>query len=109
MSDQQTMDVVVRDDPENQRYVALVDDDVAGFADYHEDSGCCVFPHTVVEDGYGGQGVGKALVRTALDDVRARGGQMVPVCPFFAAYIEKHPEYQDLVERDLYERLREDD
>ena len=30
---------------------------------------------------------------------------MVPLCPFIAGYIERHPEYADLVDRDLMEWL----
>ena len=97
----------MRDDPEGQRYVAIVDGEVAGYADRHEDGGAVVFPHTVVEDAFGGRGIGKALVRGALDDMRTQGRRVVPVCPFFASYIDKHPEYQDLVDEALAERLRD--
>lgn len=66
-----------------------------------------MFPHTVVEDAFGGRGVGKALVRGALDDVHSRGRRIVPVCPFFASYVDKHPEYQGLVDEALADRLRD--
>jgi uncharacterized protein len=39
-------------------------------------------------------------VRGALDDMRARGLKVAPVCPFVAAYIRRHPEYADLVGRE---------
>jgi predicted GNAT family acetyltransferase len=45
----------------------------------------------------GGHGHGSTLVRAALDDVRARGLSVIPLCPFVKAYIEKHPEYADLL------------
>ena len=40
------------------------------------------------------------LVSGVLDDIRARGLEVVPLCPFAAAYIRRHPEYADLVEDD---------
>lgn len=107
MSTPRPADLEVRDDPDNQRYVAVVDGEVAGYADYHEDDGATVFPRTVVEEAFGGRGIGKALVRGALDDMRTQGRRVVPVCPFFASYIDKHVEYQDLVDEALTERLRD--
>ena len=64
-----------------------------------------MFTHTEVFDAYEGKGVGSALARGALDDVRARGGRLVALCPFIAAYLERHPEYADLVDHDLTARL----
>ena len=44
-----------------------------------------------------GQGVGSKLVRGVLDAVRAEGLKAVPRCEFVAAYVERHPEYRDMV------------
>lgn len=81
------------------RYEAHVDGTLAGFADYVLDGDRIVFTHTEVDDAFEGQGVGSALARTALDDVRARGThRVVPQCPFIAGWIDKHPDYADLVD-----------
>ena len=53
--------------------------------------------HTDVDPKWEGQGVGSELVRGALDDLRARGLKVRPLCPFVAAFIRRHPEYEDLV------------
>ncbi|MBB5787005.1 GNAT family N-acetyltransferase [Jiangella mangrovi] len=53
--------------------------------------------HTVVEEAAEGKGVGGALARALLDDAREGGLKVVPQCPFVAAYLERHPEYTDLV------------
>jgi uncharacterized protein len=50
-----------------------------------------------VDPHFEGKGVGAALVQGVLDDVRARGLKVRPCCPFVAAYIRRHPEYEDLV------------
>ena len=91
-------DVVVTHHPEESRYEAHVDGALAGFAAYRIVRGNQVFTHTEVDDAFEGQGVGGALARGALDDVRARGEHdVVAMCPFIAAWIERHPDYQDLV------------
>jgi len=53
--------------------------------------------HTEVPETLAGQGVGSRLAKAVLDRVRANGLRVVPSCPFIAAYIERNPEYRDLV------------
>ena len=53
--------------------------------------------HTEVLPAFSGQGHAATLARSALDDARARGLTVRPDCPYVASYIEKHPEYADLV------------
>ena len=56
------------------------------------------FLHAVVDPDLERRGYGSRLVREALDDARARGLVVRPVCPFVAAFIEQHvDEYGDLV------------
>jgi predicted GNAT family acetyltransferase len=91
-------DIDVRNAPEGHRYEAVVDGEVAGFAEYQLTDELIVFTHTEVDDAYEGKGVGSALVRGALDDVRALANRKVlPLCPFVKAYISRHREYTDLV------------
>ena len=54
-------------------------------------------PHTEVDPRFEGRGAGSALASSALDSVRGVGGRVVPTCSFVASYIERHPEYADLV------------
>ncbi len=42
-------------------------------------------------------GFGSKLVRGVLDRIRADGGKAVPRCEFVATYVERHPEYRDLL------------
>ncbi|HEU6445444.1 MAG TPA: GNAT family N-acetyltransferase [Gaiellaceae bacterium] len=90
--------MTVRDNPAKRRYEALVDGEVAGCVFYAERDGALVLLHTEVADEYEGKGVGSRLVAATLDDVRARGLSVVPRCPFAKGYIERHPEYADLVD-----------
>lgn len=102
------MSTVVRDSPEESRYELLVDGRLAGFAQYHLNGQRITMYHTEVEPEYEGRGLGDELARAALDDVRRRGFVLIPICPFIAAYIRRHPdEYLDLVEPSLRKRMME--
>ncbi len=90
-------DVTVVDNPAEHRYEARVGGRLAGFAQYRLRGDRIVFVHTEVDDEFEGHGVGSRLASGALDDARARGLVVVPLCPFIADYIRRHPEYQDLV------------
>jgi predicted GNAT family acetyltransferase len=89
--------VRIVDRPAAQRYEALVDDSVAGFAEYRALPDRIVFIHTKVAAEFEGRGVGSRLAAGALDDARARGLGVTAKCPFIAAYIRRHPEYADLL------------
>lgn len=91
------MTFLVEDDPARRRFEILVDDALAGFTAYEPRGEVLVFTHTEVDPKFQDKGVGGALVRAALDQVRARGGRVVPKCPFVSAVIDRHPEYADLV------------
>jgi len=92
-------DVQVSDNPTESRFEARVDGELAGFAAYETTDDLITFTHTEVFDAFEGQGVGSALARGALDEVRSDGTRKVlPRCPFIRGWIEKHPDYQDLVD-----------
>lgn len=70
-----------------------------GFAEFRPAGEHAVMlPHTEVNEGHEGEGLGSLLARAALDDVRAQGKHVLPMCPFIAAYIRDHREYLDLVQ-----------
>ena len=89
--------MTVRDNPDEQRYEALVDGELAGSLYYRGREDTLVLIHTQVEEAFEGQGVGSRLVAGALDDIRARGLRIVPICRFVRGYLERHPEYEDLI------------
>jgi predicted GNAT family acetyltransferase len=82
--------------PAQQRYELAVDGHVA--ASYYDIAdGVITFVHTEVPPELGGKGIGSKLIKGALDQVRAEGLKVIAQCPFVKAYIEKHPEYADLL------------
>lgn len=91
-------DIRVTDNAQEHRFEAHVDGVLAGFAAYRFRGNHIVFTHTEVDEAFEGQGVGGVLARGALDQVRAAGEHdVVAMCPFIAAWIARHPSYQDLL------------
>lgn len=86
----------VKDNPDKSRFEIEIDGQWA-FADYRLTPGVITFTHTEVPEALGGKGIGTALIKAGLGAARARGLKVKPVCPFFKAYIERHPEEQDLL------------
>jgi predicted GNAT family acetyltransferase len=78
-------------------YEITVDGVHAGVAEFTERPGTVVFTHTKIAEQFEGKGIGSQLAKAALDDVRARGLSVVPLCPFIKEWIERHPDYAGLV------------
>ncbi|GAA4183017.1 GNAT family N-acetyltransferase [Streptosporangium oxazolinicum] len=92
------MQADVKLSPGGDAFVAEVDGRQAGRLDLVRRDGVIVYPHTKVQPEYEGKGVGAALVRTALDAARAENAKVVPLCWFVREWIDRHPDYADLVE-----------
>ncbi|OLT39560.1 GNAT family N-acetyltransferase [Serinicoccus sp. CNJ-927] len=91
-------DVQVTRNDEQTRYEARIDGELAGFAEYQLTDILVVFTHTEVDGAFEGQGVGSALARYALDDVRDQGTRRVlAICPFIKGWIDRHPDYAPLL------------
>ncbi len=86
----------LRDHRSEQEYVLEVDGERA-VAAYQREGNIIVFTHTVVPPAIEGRGVATRLVRGALDDARDQGLRVVAQCSFVRAYIDRHPEYRDLL------------
>jgi uncharacterized protein len=86
----------VRDNPALNRFELEVDGRLA-LAYYELSPGVITFRHTEVPPEMSGHGIGSELVRGALAAARAQGLKVVPKCPFVAAYMAKHAEFNDLL------------
>ena len=91
-------EIKVQDAPDESRFELTHDGELAGIATYRRRAGSIQFVHTEIDDRFEGKGLGGILVRHALDAARASGDRVIPSCPFVASYIERHPEYADLVD-----------
>ena len=94
-----SVEPVVADNPEEQRYEARLGSELVGFITYRLQPGRMTLIHTEVAAALEGKGIGSQLVAGALDDIRQRGFTIVPICPFVRAYLLRHPEEADLVAR----------
>ena len=94
MSDADQLQVI--NNTEAGRFEVRLGDQVA-FTEYRLLATGILFPHTEVPPAFEGKGVGGALVRAAMAFARERGEQVMPVCPFVAGNIVKHPEFYNLV------------
>lgn len=94
MSDSQP---TVTDNTALSRYEITVDGELAGYSEYVDHPDRRVVTHTVTLPEFEGRGVGTALLRGVLDDIRSRGIRVVPSCPFLRAFLERHKgEYDDV-------------
>ena len=93
-----TEPLLVRDNPERHRFEIDLGDGTFAIAEYTLRPGKIMFTHTEVPEAHEGKGIGTTLIRFALDAARDRGLKVIPICPFFAAYMQKHGEVQDLLD-----------
>jgi uncharacterized protein len=91
------VDVEIRHNQGEQRYEAWVEGKLAGSAHYRLDDGPVVFTHTEVEPEFEGRGIAGRLAEAALGDARRSGRQVIPLCPYIAGYVRRHPGLVDLV------------
>jgi predicted GNAT family acetyltransferase len=87
----------VTDVSDRRRFEIEVDGAVLGFAEYRRRPGVITFLHTEIDPAHEGEGLGTLLVKAALDTARAEGLAVLPYCPFFRGFIDRHREYLDLV------------
>jgi predicted GNAT family acetyltransferase len=88
--------VVVENNEAAKRFEARVAGEVA-FIQYRYEKDRIVMVHTDVPPSLGGRGLAGKLAHAALEYARTAGLKVVPLCPYVASYIRKHPEYQSLV------------
>ncbi len=86
----------VRNNEQASRYEMETDEGLC-FAAYEQREGAILFTHTEVPEAAEGKGYASRLIDGAFADVRARGLKLVPLCAFVAAYVDRHPETQDLL------------
>lgn len=100
------MDTMVSNNTGLHRYEIHADGALAGFVEYNVLSEAVMFTHTEIDKAFEGKGLGSKLARHALDDVRAQGKQVIPVCEFIAGFVRKHREYVDLVRPDIQKAFK---
>ena len=92
------MEITREDSETGGRYVVVLDGHEAEMTYSRAGATRIIIDHTGVPSELGGRGVGKAMVERAVMDARAEGFKIIPLCPFAKATLEKHPEWQDVVQ-----------
>lgn len=88
------------DVPERERFEARDETGAtAGVLTYQLTGTIIAYTHTKVDPEFEGRGVGSILARAVMEDARAKGRTVVPICPFLSGWLEKHPEYDPIVAR----------
>lgn len=87
----------VRDNPAEQRFEARLDAALAQLQ-YRLEGPVLVLHHTEVPPALEGRGIAGRLVATAMDQARARGLRVRPLCTYVQAWLQRHPECADLVD-----------
>jgi predicted GNAT family acetyltransferase len=90
----------ITDNDSRSCYEGVIDDRVVGVVVYKRIGGRVIIRHTVIEPEFRGRGLGAELLRTVLDDLRARGDKLTNYCGFVADFIADNPEYQSVVNAD---------
>jgi predicted GNAT family acetyltransferase len=92
-----TDDTTFANRSERNRYELSISGKTAGHIAYKLGDGWVDMLHTEVEPEHEGQGLSSELAKSALDDARSQGLKVVPSCSYIAKYIQRHPEYEDIV------------
>ncbi|MGQ2990753.1 MAG: GNAT family N-acetyltransferase [Brevundimonas sp.] len=90
------LDPDIRDNAELKRYELAVDGETA-VVTYNLSPPNLMITETLVPERLEGQGIASRLAKHVLADAKARELLILPVCPFFSAYLKKHPEHAEAV------------
>ena len=91
-------EITREDGPKGGRYVIVINGDEAEMTYSRAGATRIIIDHTGVPDSMRGMGIGLKLVEAAVEDARAEGYKIIPLCPFAKATLDKHPEWQDAVQ-----------
>lgn len=81
------------------RFEITTDGTVAGFTQFLDRDGRRIFFHTEIGEEFGGQGLAGIVVEQAVTATREEGLTVVPVCPYVAKWLTKHPEHEDITSK----------
>ena len=92
-----TEDYELKDDVHRQQYEFRIGNYTPKIEYIKSINGEIYLTHTEVPRELEGKGIGSQLVEKTLQDIERQGLRLVPLCPFVAAYIKKHPEWRRIV------------
>ncbi len=91
------MEYEIKHNPEEERFEAIANQEVIGVVNYYQEDDIVIVTHTGVETKYEGRGIAAALTKEMLFYITVNNLKVNPLCSYTKVYIERHPEYQNLV------------
>ncbi|KKX30333.1 GNAT family N-acetyltransferase [Rhizobium sp. LC145] len=91
------MDIRNEESKSGGRYLAVIEGHEGEMTYSRTSPELIIIDHTGVPDALRGKGVGQALAVHAVEDARRGGWKIIPLCPFFRAQVERHPEWRDVI------------
>ena len=91
------MEIIHQELKSGGRYVATVEGNEAELSYSRASPRLIIVDHTGVPDALRGKGVGQAMALHAIAEARRGGWKIMPLCPFFRAQVERHPEWRDVI------------
>lgn len=89
--------LTIVDRPDAARYEAFLGEQAVGFVEYRLAGSRRVLLHTEVDPAFEGRGIAGAMARHILEEARAASSRVTAKCPFIRSWLERHPEYDDMV------------
>ena len=90
------MEVTVSENKEKKRFEVLIDDKIA-MIEYIRAQNKVYLTHTEVPTELEGKGIASSMVKQVLQQIKDEGLELVPLCPFVAAYLKRHPEWKEIL------------
>ena len=90
------MEIVISENKERKRFEAVVDGKTA-FIEYIRAEDKVYLTHTEVPKELEGKGVASAMAKQVLQQIKSESLFLVPLCPFIAAYLKRHPEWREIL------------
>ena len=90
------MDVFVSENKEKKRFEVTLDGKVA-VIEYIRAEDKMYLTHTEVPNEFEGKGIASKMVKQVLQKIKDEGLKLVPLCPFIASYIKRHPEWKEIL------------
>ncbi len=92
------MEIENSEDGSHGRYSATLEGHTGEMTYSRTSPQLIIIDHTGVPDALRGKGVGQALAAHAIDEARKGGWKIIPLCPFMRAQVQRHPDWQDVIQ-----------
>ena len=90
------MEIEVSENKEKKRFEVSLEGKLA-LIDYIRAEDKMYLTHTEVPSEMEGKGIASSMVKQVFQQIRDENLKLVPLCPFVASYLKRHPEWKDIL------------